>query len=282
MNAPDPMIEPGTIRLNVADAARARAFYERTIGLRSIADDADALRLGTNGTPLVELIEAHDAPRRPPHTTGLFHLAIVLEGHRELAQALRRIAGSGWPLAGASDHLVSEALYLNDPEGNGIELYCDRPRADWRYVDGQLEMSTLPLDLDALAADAGDSDFESVGSEARIGHLHLNVADLAEAEAFYCGLLGFEVTVRGYPGALFVSTGGYHHHLGFNTWSGRGAPSPPGGALGLNRFELVVNDPLELDRIERRLTETGIDAQRAEGGFRVADPSANRLLLTSR
>ena len=205
----------------------------------------------------------------------------MLEGRRELAQALRRVAGSGWPLTGAADHLVSEALYLNDPDGNGIELYRDRPRADWRYVDGRPQMPTQPLDLDALAAEAGNSDSKSVGSEARIGHLHLNVADLGQAEAFYCGLLGFEVTVRGYPGASFVSTGGYHHHLGFNTWSGRGAPSPPAGALGLNRFELVVHDPLELDRIERRLTEAGIDAQRAEGGVRVVDPFANRLLLTS-
>lgn len=279
----DRSIKPGAIRLNVADAPRARAFYEQTIGLREVGDDAEVLRLGTNGSALVELVDAPGAPRRPPHTTGLFHLAILLDGRRELARALGRVARSGWSLTGASDHLVSEALYLSDPEGNGIELYRDRPRAEWRYVDGELVMATLPLDLDALAAEAeADPGSTGVGSEARIGHLHLNVADLDQAEAFYCGLLGFEVTVRDYPGALFVSTGGYHHHLGFNTWAGPGAPSPPARALGLNRFELAVQGALELDRIERRLSKAGIQAERSDAGIRLADPSANRLLLIAR
>ncbi len=279
----DRHLEPGAIRLNVADLDGARAFYEQTIGLRQVGGDAEVLRLGTNGTALVELVDAPGAPRRPPHTTGLFHLAILHQSRLELARALSRVGRSGWSLTGASDHLVSEALYLSDPEGNGIELYHDRPRADWRYVDGRLEMSTLPLDLDGLAAEAGgDPGSGGLSSGARIGHLHLNVADLGQAEAFYCGLLGFEVTVRGYPGALFVSTGGYHHHLGFNTWAGRGAPSPPAGALGLNRFELSVQQALELDRIERRLSEAGIDAERGEDGIRVADPFANRLLLRTR
>ncbi len=279
----DRRLEPGAIRLNVADLDRARAFYEQTIGLRRVGGEAEVLRLGTNESALVELVDAPGAPRRPPRTTGLFHLAILHESRLELARALRRVARSGWSLTGASDHLVSEALYLSDPEGNGIELYRDRPRADWPYVDGRLEMSTLPLDLGDLAAEAdGDPDSERVSEGARIGHLHLNVADLDQAEAFYCGLLGFEVTVRGYPGALFVSTGAYHHHLGLNTWAGQGAPSPPAGALGLSRFELVVDEALELDRIERRLLEAGIQTELGGDGIRVVDPSANRLLLRTR
>jgi catechol 2,3-dioxygenase len=203
-------IEPGTVRLNVADAGRAEAFYAQTIGLHRVGGEPEVTRLGTNGAALVELVEAPGAPRRPPNTTGLFHLAILLESRAELGRALSRVLQSGWSLGGASDHLVSEALYLSDPEGNGIELYRDRPQAEWRYVDGRLVMSTLPLDLDALEAEAGgDRGSEGIAPGTRIGHLHLNVADLDRAEAFYCGLLGFEVTVRGYPGALFVSTGGY-------------------------------------------------------------------------
>jgi catechol 2,3-dioxygenase len=273
-------IEPGAVRLNVGDAGRAEAFYAQTIGLHRVGEpEPEVTRLGANQSALVELVEAPGAPRRPPNTTGLFHLAILLESRAELARAMNRVLQSGWSLGGASDHLVSEALYLSDPEGNGIELYRDRPRAEWRHVDGRLQMSSLPLDLDALGAEAGgDPGSGGVGSGARIGHLHLNVADLERTEAFYCGLLGFEVTVRGYPGALFVSTGGYHHHLGFNTWAGPGAPSPPAGALGLNRFELVVDSQAPLDRVAARLAEAGVEAYSDEG-VQVADPSGIRLLL---
>jgi catechol 2,3-dioxygenase len=154
-------LQPGAVRLNVADARRAETFYRETIGLRRGDEDDEVVRLGANGSTLVELVEAPDAPRRPPHTTGLFHLAILLDSREELARALHRVVRSGWSLTGASDHLVSEALYLSDPEGNGIELYRDRPRSEWRYVDGRLMMSTLPLDLDALApegaADPGET-----------------------------------------------------------------------------------------------------------------------------
>ncbi len=277
-------MRPGAVSLNVADLERVQAFYQETIGLHPIGRDTEVLRLGADGSTLVGLIDIPDGPRRPPRTTGLFHLAILLESRLELARALSRVARSGWSLTGASDHLVSEALYLNDPEGNGIELYRDRPREDWPFTDGQLEMSTLPLDLNDVAVELVGTDPGPGGVEAgaRIGHLHLNVADLDRAEAFYCGLLGLEVTVRGYPGALFVSSGGYHHDLGLNTWAGQGAPPPPAGALGLDRFELVVDEALELDRIERRLSEAGIEAERSDDGIRVADPSANRLLLTTR
>lgn len=277
-------MKPGAVRLNVADGELEREFYQQTIGLREVGRDGDALRLGADGAASVELVEAPQAARRPPRTTGLFHLAILVPSRLELARALRRIAESGWSLTGASDHLVSEALYLNDPEGNGIEIYRDRPREDWPYAEGQLQMATLPLDLEGIAGElaAADGDAREMATETRIGHVHLNVADLAEAEAFYAGLLGFDVTVRGYPGALFVSTGGYHHDLGLNTWAGEGAPPPPAGALGLNRFELVVDERSELDRLEARLSEAGMAARRADGGIQTADPFRNGVLLKAR
>jgi catechol 2,3-dioxygenase len=276
-------MKPGAVRLNMADAERAQAFYEETIGLQLLGQDGPIRRLGANGTVVVELMDAPGAPRRPRHTTGLFHLAILLPSRLDLALALHRIARSGWSLTGASDHLVSEALYLNDPEGNGIEIYRDRPREGWSYAGGALRMSTLPLDLDGVTAELGGAEAESNGVPpgTRIGHVHLNVDDLDRAEAFYCGLLGFEVTVRGYPGALFVSTGAYHHDLGLNTWAGEGAPPPPPGALGLNRFELLSDDQ-HAEELERRLAGAGHEPEAGDDGILVTDPSGNAILLRTR
>jgi catechol 2,3-dioxygenase len=276
-------MKPSAIRLNVADL-RTQAFYERSIGLQPIDRVGELVRLGADEAPVVELAGTPDAPAHPRGATGLFHLAILVPSRRDLALALRRVLQSGWSLTGASDHLVSEALYLNDPEGNGIEIYRDRPREEWRYADGQLQMSTLPLDLEGLADELADPEVASDGMRAgtRLGHVHLTVSDLDRAEAFYHGLLGFDVTVRGYPGALFVSTGGYHHDLGLNTWAGEGAPQPPPGALGLNRIELVVESEPELQDLERRLEAAGLETRRAAEGLHVADPFANELVLKSR
>ena len=225
----------GPVRLTVADLDGVRDFYRDAIGLAELDPRDDVVRLGTNGTsgePVVELIGDPDAPPRPRGTSGLFHLAILVPSRADLARALQRVAEAGWRLSGASDHLVSEALYLSDPEGNGIELYRDRPRDQWPVRDGVLQMDTLPLDLDGVLGELRREDAESaMPAGTRIGHVHLNVGDLTAAEAFYSGALGFDVTVRGYPGALFVSAGGYHHHVGLNTWAGEGAPPSPAQVL---------------------------------------------------
>jgi catechol 2,3-dioxygenase len=238
----EPAIEPGAVRLRVADLERECAFYERAIGLRALGDAEDVVQLGVDGRTVVELAPHPSASARPPGTTGLFHLAILVPDRSALARSLPRIAGAGWRLTGASDHLVSEALYLNDPEGNGIEIYRDRPRSEWSYNGGSIQMSTLPLDLDGLLAELPGRESPDTGMPpgTRIGHVHLNVADLEEAESFYAGLLGLDVTVRGYPGALFLSSGGYHHHLGVNTWRGEGVPPAPPGSVGLREWTLVL------------------------------------------
>ena len=153
------------------------------------------------------------------------------------------MVAAGWRLSGASDHLVSEALYLSDPEGNGIELYRDRPRDEWPVVGDSLQMDTLRSTSDLLGeVDEANGDDAGMPAGTTLGHVHLQVSDLAAAEAFWAEALGFDVTVRGYPGALFVSAGGYHHHVGLNTWAGVGAPPPPDGARGLVRFEVVLPD----------------------------------------
>jgi catechol 2,3-dioxygenase len=275
-------VEPGPVRLRVADVDSQREFYERAIGLRPI-ESADGLaRLGSDGTPVVELDHRADAQARPPRTTGLFHLAILVPDRAALAAALARAVGAGGRLSGASDHLVSEALYLDDPEGNGIEIYRDRPRAEWERDGGEIRMSTLPLDVDGLLAELHDDEPESAMPDGtRIGHVHLNVADLDDAERFYSGLLGFDVTVRGYPGALFLSTGGYHHHIGVNTWAGAGAPAPPAGSRGLEWFGLAVDDERRLAELEQRLRDAGAAVERRPEGLLTRDPSGNGLLLKS-
>jgi catechol 2,3-dioxygenase len=209
-------------------------------------------------------------------------LAILVPDRRELAAALARAVGAGARLSGASDHLVSEALYLNDPEGNGIEIYRDRPRADWRHQDGGIQMSTLPLDVDRLLAELpeGDPGTGGMPSGTRIGHVHLNVADLADAERFYSQLLGLDITVRTYPGALFLSTGGYHHYIGVNTWFGPGAPAPPEGSRGLEWFELLVEEP-RLGQVEERLQRAGLGVERSDEGLLTRDPSGNGVLIRS-
>ena len=275
----------GAVRLNVSDLDAQQAFYENAIGLPALERSGEAARLGPPGGPaLVELVARPGAPPRPSRSTGLFHLAILVPDRLELARALARLARADRPLTGASDHLVSEALYLRDPEGNGIEIYRDRPRAEWSYDGGGVRMATLPLDLDGVLAELEGESAQADGLPAatRMGHVHLQVSDLGAAEAFYHEAVGLDVTVRSYPGALFLSRAGYHHHVGVNTWASAGAPPPPPGALGLDRFELVLADAGELDAARERLAAAGVAVEPGgDGGVLAPDPSGNRVLLSA-
>ncbi len=229
------------------------------------------------------LREDRSAPPRDPRATGLFHLAVLLPSRLDLAHALRRLAESRWPLDGASDHLVSEALYLSDPDGNGIEIYRDRPREEWTHGEIGPEMATLPLDLRSLAdeLETATGPQPEAPAQTTIGHVHLQVAELSEIERFYAELLGFDVTVRGYPGALFVSAGGYHHHLGLNTWHSAGSAAQAPGSIGLRSYEILLPDEDELGRVSARLADAGIASapDPEHGGRLVRDPSGNAALL---
>ena len=232
----------GRVALRVADLDGTRSFYEQAIGLRPLDREDGVARLGAD-TPLVELIGDPGAPasRLPRRSTGLFHLAVLVPDRPELARAVRRVVASGGRLDGAADHYVSEAVYLRDPEDNGIEIYRDRPCEDWEYgPDGELRMGTEALDLGALMRELPGGDDRGMPDGTRIGHVHLQVGDLGESEAFYGGELGLDVTVRSYPGALFLSRDGYHHHVGVNTWAGAGLPPPPPGSRGLEWFEMTL------------------------------------------
>jgi catechol 2,3-dioxygenase len=282
----DPATSMGPVRLTVAELERARDFYRDAIGLTELPSANGAVRLGAGDRRVVELVGDPAAAPRPRGTSGLFHLAILVPTRADLARALQRVAEAGWRLSGASDHLVSEALYLSDPEGNGIEIYRDRPREEWPVRDGVLQMDTLPLDLDGVLSELRREDSSAGMPEGtRIGHVHLNVGDLEAAEAFYSGALGFDVTVRGYPGALFVSAGGYHHHLGLNTWAGEGAPPAPEGSRGLREFEIVVPTSSSLEELENRLSEKGVQARPSgegnETALHLVDPSGNRVALAA-
>ena len=281
----DPRTSIGAVRLVVADLDDVADFYREAIGLRPLEpEQSEIVRLGTgeDAAPLVELVGDPSAPSRPRHSTGLYHLAILVPTRADLARALQRVADAGWRLTGASDHLVSEALYLSDPEGNGIEIYRDRPREQWQYRDGAIQMSTEPLDLDGVLGELSREDAGAgMPAGTRMGHVHLNVADLTAAETFYSGALGFDVTVRCYPGALFVSAGGYHHHIGLNTWTGEGAPPPPPLSRGLRWFEIRLPGEAQLAAEEDRLRAAGFEPERVDGGVSVNDPSGNGVLLTA-
>jgi catechol 2,3-dioxygenase len=269
----------GAIRLRVRDVELERQFYEAAIGLDAASDGDGATVLGIDGgDPLVELVSDPDAPPRPPGTTGLFHLALLTPSRPDLAHALRRVIGSGWNLTGASDHLVSEALYLNDTEGNGIELYRDRPRDQWPRTPNGVQMATLPLDLEDLVAEAGQEIPNVMPAGTTLGHVHLQVDDIDRAAAFWVDAVGFDVIARLGSSALFVSAGGYHHHLGLNTWAGEGAPRPPEGATGMVHFELVLPDAGAVDAVAERVGRV-TELERVDAGVLAEDPSGNRVLL---
>lgn len=276
----------GHVQLVVADLERALLFYQDLLGLSAnVNGNSATLTSDSGGEALILLKEQRDARPKPARTTGLYHIAIRLPDRPSLAVLLQRLISSRYPLQGASDHLVSEAIYLADPDGNGVELYVDRPRELWEWHGGQVSMTTEPLDVQNLLAQAEKATLNSgkIAPGTDIGHIHLQVSDLGRAESFYHGLIGLDVTVRGYPGALFLSAGGYHHHIGLNIWAGRGASPPPPGVVGLDHYSLEIPNETARQDLITRLKEAGFDLLPSpdfEGErFLVRDPEGNSVLI---
>jgi catechol 2,3-dioxygenase len=255
----------GRVALTVTDLARAVEFYRSVVGLAVISEREGQAVLGAGDRPLLVLDHDPDAPERPREAAGLFHTAFRVPDRAALADALARVESES-DLAGASDHRVSEALYLWDPEGNGVEIYCDRPREEWPIADGRVQMDTLGLDLDDLRTEASGAD--SVPADTDIGHVHLEVTSLEAARTFYVDRVGLDVRQE-LNGALFAAAGEYHHHVGLNRWNGR---SEPASGRGLAWVELLVPDDETLTAVRERLAGAGIGVRDTDDGIAVTDP----------
>jgi catechol 2,3-dioxygenase len=274
-----PELRLGYVHLTVADLQRAVGFYQKSLGFQLHRQAGDTAYLGAGGPDLLALTEQPGATR-PRHATGLYHFAILTPSRPALAQSIQHIAETRTPVQGASDHLVSEALYLPDVDGNGIEIYRDRPRAEWRDAQGNFRMDTLPLDLDGILRELPDEPWAGLRPGTVLGHMHLHVRDIAEAHAFYCEVLGFDLMAR-LDSALFVSAGGYHHHLGLNTWGTLGAPPAPPGSVGLRYFTLHLPTAADVDAVTARARSAGAPVEAHPAGQLVRDPSQNALVFTS-
>ncbi|MCU1384761.1 MAG: hypothetical protein JWL71_3458 [Acidobacteria bacterium] len=275
----DPGAHIGAVHLTISDLRRSVRFYETHLGFTVHRRDDRTAWLGAGGPDLLVLAQCETAPR-VRGTTGLYHFAILVPSRADLARALRRLVATDTIMQGAADHGVSEALYLADEDGTGIEIYRDRPREQWPMAGGQLRMGADPIDLEALLGEAGKADSTAgLPPGTAIGHVHLHVSRLDEAHAFYVDVLGFAVMQRYGPSALFVAAGGYHHHIGLNTWAGVGAPPPPPGAIGLKHFVVQLPDAAALAAVAARLATAGITPEPLEGALLVRDPAKNAILL---
>ncbi len=264
-----------SLRLRVRDRSRAVDFYAGLLGLTLQEESGPVVVLRPAGGGFtLELEHAPDAPARPQGSVGLYHFALLLPDRASLAQVVRRLMEAEWPLEGASDHGVSEAFYLSDPEGNGLELYRDRSSDLWPRRGSELRMVTKALDVGGLLREARAP--APLHPDTRLGHVHLSVADLEAAEAFYAGALGLEVTQRSYPGALFFAAGGYHHHVGTNVWGTR--RQAPEGSTGLVRYGWAV--PVgTADSLARHLSALGIPHQARPGEVTVQDPAGVQVVV---
>jgi catechol 2,3-dioxygenase len=276
----DPATRMGAVELTVADLDRSLEYWQRQIGLGVLAREDGRAELGTDET-LLALVEEPGA-RPADGFTGLYHVALLVPDRPSLARWFAHAARDGVRLTGLSDHDVSEAIYLRDPDRHGIEIYADRPSERWRGQVAQ-RMTTLPLDVDDLLGELDDptaEPFEGLPAGTRVGHVHLRVADVDETVRFYRDVLGFDLTAQVGDTAVFLAAGGYHHHLGANTWESRGAPPAPAGSATLRYATIVVPDAGELDRVVARVAGSGQEPEPQDGGVLIRDPSANALRLS--
>lgn len=286
-----PATKIGTAALKVASLENQLAFYQQMLGLQLHWREDQRAGLGAGGADLLHLQEEPEL-QRYSRVTGLYHFAVLFPDRRELARAIARLFVLKYPNS-PTDHIMTKTTYLNDPEGNGIELYTESPEdgtwtlANGEYItrraDGTLSDGREPLDVEALLTHLREDDRLDVPvpAETRLGHIHLHVRDLDEAVDFYHGVLGFDVmgVVKSFRMA-FVSAGGYHHHIGLNTWQGEGVPPPPLNAAGMRHFTVEFGDQKALDEVVARVDRAGIPANQTEDGLLLYDPSQNGVVLT--
>lgn len=273
----------GQVRLQVSDLARSLDYYTKVLGLQPRATTASTAALHADGDPmpLVELVERPGiSPLLANSRLGLYHFAILLPDRAALGRFIAHLARIGIRF-GASDHLVSEALYLRDPDGLGIEVYADRPRSTWRWAHGELTMATEPLDTASVVAEARGEPWTGMPAGTVMGHLHLHVGDIDSASHFYHDALGLDRTVASYPGALFLSAGGYHHHLGVNTWAGRAASASDDEAR-LIEWRMILPSESDAGAAVHRLSAAGHLVTATDDGWLASDPWGTALRIAAR
>lgn len=260
----------GTVRLKVRDLDVMASYYKLVLGLTPLETTSGRMTLGNDTSPLLELVGDPTLAPNDPRQAGLFHTAFLMPSRADLARWLAHAVKARVPLQGASDHIVSEAIYLADPEGNGIEVYVDRPVSRWHGPAGELRMSTDPLDAQALLEAADGPEWAGFPRDGMIGHVHLQVGDTAEADRFYLDMLGLEISAR-YPGASFYGRGGYHHQLAGNVWNSRRAGKRPKGMAGLDAIDIIVRDAAERAEISTRAESAGMTISETTGGTTLHD-----------
>ncbi|WP_059173130.1 VOC family protein [Bacillus sp. FJAT-27445] len=276
----EPATFVGQVNLKVQDLNRSISFYKEVIGFTVLNQYERKANLTADGKTVLLTIEQPEAvgPNQAG-TTGLYHFALLLPKRSDLASIVSHFMNIGQRI-GSSDHLVSEALYLSDPDGNGIEIYIDRDPSEWKWSGPEVDMAVDPLDFAGLLS-GGIAKWEGLPAETVMGHIHLHVAELRKVEEFYTKGLGFEVVNRYGSQALFISTAKYHHHIGLNTWNGIGAPRPGKKSAGLESFTLVLPDDESRAAVVANLKAIGADVTEEDGVFVTEDPSGNRIILVA-
>jgi catechol 2,3-dioxygenase len=270
----------GRVALTVHDLERVGTFYRQVLGLHQLKADANTVQLGVGETVLLELRRDPSARRRSPREAGLFHIAFLLPTRADLGAWIKHAARTRAPIVGASDHAVSEALYLADPEGNGVEIYADRSPDSWKKENGSFVMPSDPLDVEQVIASAGAKEWQGFPDGSLVGHVHLQVGAIAPAEAFYAGVLGLHITTR-YPGGTFYAAGDYHHHLATNNWNSRGAGVRGEPSTGLADVEIVVDNTI-FDAVQARRPAPGPTAIDDPSRLLLRDPWGTSITLVAR
>lgn len=268
------------VTIKVEDLERSLAFYKEMIGFKVLEQTASSANLTADGkTTILTIIQPENVIPKQGRTTGLYHFALLLPEKIDLANIVVHFVENGVPF-GSADHLVSEALYLQDPDGNEIEVYIDRDPSEWSWSGEEVTMTTDPLDFEALLKHrVPDKKWEGLPRETIMGHIHLHVSDLDKTEDFYVNGLGFDVVNRFGPQAIFMSTGKYHHHIGANTWNGVGAPTPPENSVGMESFVLVLPHEEAVQQTIENLEKVGATVTKVDGKIVTYDPSRNRIEL---
>ncbi len=275
----EPITFVGQVNLKIQNIDRSISFYKEVIGFKVLEQTAKSATFSADGkTALLSIEQPDNVVPKQGRTTGLYHFALLLPKRTDLAKIVQHFREIGLQF-GSSDHLVSEALYLSDPDGNGIEIYVDRGPSEWNWSNGEVEMTVDPLNFLDLLSVGKQQSWKGLPDETVMGHIHLHVSELKKTEEFYTKGLGFEVVNRFGSQALFISDGKYHHHIGLNTWNGVGAPAPSLSSVGLESFTLLISSEEKRSKMITRLREIGATITEEDGLVVVTDPSGNRIRL---